>query len=129
EYYAEVDEIPWETASEWVLENVKPHLTGEYVVSKEQIAEDLREFCRPAPEFWAHCGAYDWVVINQLYGPMVDHPISWKFWCNDVDQYSMQLGIPRQWWPIQFSTEHNALEDARWTKEVFESLKRKEDAL
>lgn len=124
EYYAEVrdEEIPWERANPWVIENVKPHLLGgKHVKSKDEIAHDLKyDFIRaPKPEFWAYCGAYDWVVLNQLYGPMVDHPSRWPFYCNDISQLAESTGVGHGNLPRQTSTQHHALEDARWAAQAY----------
>ena len=124
EYYAEVENIPWDTASDWVLVNVKPHLLGgEYVKSRSQIAEEIRKFISGnAPQFWAFCGAYDWVVLNWLYGPMIEHPSKWPYYHMELSQLSKDKGISKSAWPKQEGTEHNALEDAKWNKKLYEFL-------
>lgn len=131
EYYAEVD-LPTETwdriySHEWLPTNVVPHLDGNWK-SRETIADEIRLFVGGGePEFWAYCGAYDWVVLNQLYGAMVDHPRGWPFYCNDIAQYGMHLGINRRNFPKQHmgahGAEHNALADARWTRDTYNWLR------
>lgn len=123
EYYAEVfdEEIPWDRCNQWVLDNVRPHLTGRSAQNhKWAIAGEIAQFVGGGePEFWAFCGAYDWVVLNQLYGPMVEHPRNWPYYCNDVAQLAMHVNVNRRNLPRQSTQEHNALEDARWTRDSY----------
>lgn len=117
---------------EWLMENVVPHLsqTDDVLRTRSDMAKEIRNFttCHGGdqPEFWANCGAYDWVVLNQQYGSMVDHLRQWPFYCNDIQQYALHLGINRRTFPPQESAEHNALADARWTRDTWEWLKREE---
>jgi 3'-5' exoribonuclease-like protein len=133
EFYAEVDDVDWSKANQWVLDNVKPHLgkfrdsSGELVppLSRPQMAHALHTFTlagKGQPSFWADWGAYDWVVVAQLFGTMMDLPKGWPMYCNDIQQYVMELGNPQL--PEQDSTEHNALYDARYTKIKYEWLRR-----
>lgn len=119
EYYAEAP-VDLSRANEWVFENVVPHLMG-VVTSRRTIASEIQRFVTGSrPEFWAYCGAYDWVVLNQLYGPMVDHPKSWPFYCNDIRQEALSRGIRHDDFPEQDTDEHHALADARWNRDVFQ---------
>lgn len=57
EYYAET----WAAKalcqrSDWLVQNVLPHLTGN-CKSREEIAYELREFVGPSPELWAYAFA------------------------------------------------------------------------
>lgn len=131
-YYAEViDSIPlWETASEWVKENVIAHLksnnTSEFVPElklKKQIAKDIVEFVGEKPEFWAYYADYDWVALCQLYGTMMDLPKGWPMFCMDIKQLAVGKGIMNSnELPMQLGTEHNALDDAIWNRNAFEYL-------
>lgn len=131
-YYAEViDSIPlWDTADPWVKENVIAHLksnnTAEFVPElklKKQIAKDIVEFVGEKPEFWAYFADYDWVVLCQLYGRMIDLPAGWPMFCMDLKQLAVGKGImDSNELPAQLDTEHHALEDAIWNKNVFEYL-------
>jgi hypothetical protein len=138
EYYAEVN-LDAETrdrvlAHDWLMANVVPHLNRVEMKSKAEIAVEIENFAhtqgRDAPEWWAYCGAYDWVVLNQLYGTMEGHPARWPFYCNDIAQYAMHLGISRRAFPEQHlgahGVEHNALADARWTRDTWLWLREKE---
>lgn len=128
-YYAEVIEsIPlWEHADPWIKENVLSHLlsnnTKEYVPelkTRERIAKEIIEFVGKSPEFWAYYADYDWVALCQLYGRMIYLPSEFPMFCMDLKQTAVELGNPKL--PPQIGTEHNALEDALWNKEIYEFL-------
>lgn len=129
EYYAEVDLAPdvyvRVVNHDWLQANVVPHL-GIEKKSLSTIRDEVRAFVTGnSPEFWAYCGAYDWVVLNQLFGSMVDHPTKWPYYCNDIAQLAMHLGVNRRsQLPALQGTAHNALDDARWTKEAYEYMNR-----
>ena len=122
ELYLESNEVDWSKANQWVLDNVRPHLTGDNM-SQSTMAYDIRSFVLAGdtkPEFWAYYGAYDWVALCWLFGPMMSLPSGWPMYCNDLKQLAMTLGNPKL--PKQTSTEHHALADARWNKEVYDFL-------
>lgn len=120
-YYAEPADAPKHLACEWVQKNVLPHLTGP-VKPRIDIKWDLVRFCGERPEFWAYFGSYDWVLLCQLFGRMLDVPAHWPNFTMDVQQLRIELGVRDL--PKQTSTEHNALADAVWTKEAWEFLVR-----
>ena len=74
------------------------------------------------PEFWAYYADYDWVVLCQLYGTMMDLPEGWPMYCRDIKQFCDDLGNPKL--PEQEEDEHHSLADARWNKKAFEFLER-----
>lgn len=127
EYYAELD-IPDEAISrvlahDWIMANVWPHLNHQ-TKDRPTVADEIKTFVKGNhPAWWSFCGDYDWVVLNQLYGTMMDHPTKWPFYTNDLRQLSLHKGIKRSEWPAQVGVEHNALADAKWNKEVYEWLK------
>lgn len=117
-YYAEPEETDRTRASDWVFTNVLPHLTGP-TKPRAEIASDLIKFAGPSPEFWAWYADYDWVVICQLFGRMLDLPKGWPMYCRDFKQTvdTLQLGpLPKQ--SSEDGPEHNALSDARWLARV-----------
>lgn len=119
EYYAVSSEADLSHANDWVKANVLPHL-GAPMRTRSEIAAELVSFIGGQvvkPELWAYYGDYDWVVLCQLYGTMMDLPKGWPMFAMDVKQLCVSLGDPRL--PEQTSTEHNALEDARWTCEAW----------
>jgi len=124
ELYLQSSEVDWSKANEWVLANVRPHLWGDYAdASREEIAERLRLFVihdDSPPEFWGYYADYDWVVIAQLYGTMMDLPKGWPMFCMDLKQLAVEKGNPRL---IDLGgVEHHALADARWARDVYHHL-------
>lgn len=101
-------------ASSWVQANVLPYLHGDitpFHVAREQIVE----FAGEAPIFWAYFADYDWVLLCQLFGLMINLPQGWPMFCMDLKQLAVSLGDPRL--PKQEGTEHHALADARWVRD------------
>ena len=116
--YFENEDCKLEKASDWVQSNVIPKLTSHFREPRERIAEKIIQFAGWKPEFWAYYGAYDWVALCQLYGSMIDLPRGWPMLCLDTKQLSILMGIPRL--PIQPEDDaHNALVDAKWTREAY----------
>lgn len=116
--------IPWDRASEWVLENVRPHLYGGgSICTWEEGRQWILEFAGDHPEFWAYYADYDWVVLCQVFGRMIDLPRGWPMYCRDLKQLAVDHGDPKL--PKQDTTEHNALNDAEWCRETWLWLKRR----
>lgn len=121
EYYAEF-EFDETGANDWVKANVFPHLDG-IKRPRAHIAGDILDFVSPGgdrhgekPEFWAYYADYDWVLLCQLYGRMIDLPDGWPMYCRDLKQLTDSMGNPKL--PEQTTTEHHALADARWTRDA-----------
>jgi hypothetical protein len=131
EYYAEVDldDKVFERVldHEWLMAYVIPHLSRTHMKHKSQIADEIRLFVTGnKPEFWAYCGAYDHVVLNQLYGTMVDHPSKWPFYTNDIAQLAHNLGFNRRDLPElteEHGVAHSAISDARWCRDAYYTLR------
>jgi hypothetical protein len=125
----------------WLMANVVPSLPkahGDYnlymprrwlfnysdpcVKPRHVIAREVRDFIRatPDPALWAWYGAYDHVVLCQLWGPMIALPKGVPKWTNDLKQECVRLGNPQM--PRQAEGEHNALADARHVKVMAEYL-------
>lgn len=120
-YYAEVpDAFEIATRSDWLATNVAPHLALTNLRSRDQIARDIVEFVGDKPEFWAYYADYDWVVLCQLYGRMIDLPESWPMFCRDLRQLQESSNAPKP--PKQETAQHNALADAIWVKSAWEYL-------
>lgn len=131
EYYAVNSEMPVQRiyAHKWLMANVVPSLplvnthsehlirvdTARTEVKPPQvIANEVRDFilAAPDPQLWAWYGAYDHVVLCQLWGTMMQLPKGVPMWTNDLKQEAERLGDP----PLPSLsgiTEHNALDDAR----------------
>ena len=100
--------------NEWVMENVVPHLPvrmradecpeWDYehkdffrVNSRWRIKAAVKEFVLqyPEPVLWADYGAYDHVVLAQLFGRMIDLPDGFPMWTGDLQQEAARLGYPK----------------------------------
>lgn len=123
EYYAEFIECDRSKASQWVRENVFPHLINDddCLGLKSTIADNIVTFVGDKPEFWAYCADYDWVLLCQLYGTMMDLPNGWPMFCMDIMQLWASIGHYPEL-PKQASQVHNALADARWNAECWRFL-------
>ncbi|QIG58285.1 DnaQ-like DNA polymerase III subunit [Gordonia phage Skog] len=139
EYYAVNQDMPVGRIAQdaWLLKNVCSSLPGDMFSSapwdldqthpdvkpKRQIAREVERFLlepgEPA-ELWAWYGAYDHVVLAQLWGPMKDLPWGVPMWTNDLRQ-EVHLH-PAPYLPEQTSGHHNALEDARHLKKRWDRL-------
>jgi len=117
-YYAESSDCDLSRADQWVKDNVLIHLCGGSAIkSRRQIAADIVAFAGPSPEFWSYYADYDWVVLCQLFGRMIDLPNGWPMFCRDLKQLAGDKELPQQ-----ISTEHHALADAKWVSETFAAL-------
>lgn len=110
---------------EWIYHNVKPHLAFDGKTpyrNRYDMRSDVIRFIGddPKPEFWGYFADYDWVVFCQLFGSMLGLPSKFPQFCRDTKQLAVELGNPIL--PAQDSTEHNALNDAIWTKNSHEYL-------
>lgn len=116
--YRECAECDLSRASDWVKQNVIPHLLGS-TRARAYIAADILEFVGPDPEFWAYYADYDWVALCQLFGRMVDLPAGWPKYCRDFKQRLDEIGNPRL---LPNPKPHNALHDAMWLKRSFDEF-------
>jgi hypothetical protein len=134
ELYAVNADLPEERVRthDWLSEHVWPHLPlaesdgaardgsasrldlgHPDVRPRARIARLVAEFLgrTPEPELWAWYGAYDHVVLTQLWRTMVEMPDHVPKWTNDLRQEARRLGDPVL--PRQPGGEHHALADAR----------------
>ncbi len=115
--------------SDWVRANVLPHLPsyGDPAwMTRTEIALAIRGFVyfdptKPEkPEFWAYYADYDWVALCQLFGTMMGLPDHFPKFCRDLKQLSCDFGSPPH--PPKPASEHNALVDARWNRDLYKFL-------
>jgi hypothetical protein len=95
------------------------------VKSRAEIAAEVEDFllAKPEPmELWTYYGAYDHVVMSWLWGPMANRPNGIPMFSHDLMQLASSLGVDDSTFPKQEGALHNALEDARWTKQAWEHL-------
>ncbi|MBZ8178165.1 polyadenylate-specific 3'-exoribonuclease AS [Corynebacterium poyangense] len=123
EYYAVSTEFDPAKANSWVAENVLAKLPSpgtEAWRSKERIRDEVLEFLtvgKTRPELWAWVGAYDHVVLAQLFGDMSDLPQAIPRFTHELKQYWEMVGKPVL--PKTPSGNHDALVDARHNLEKF----------
>lgn len=142
ELYRQNDEFDWRRvpAGHWIWDNVHPHLKKDYsgpdIVwgTRDEIAHDVQWFITAKGhdnELWGYYSAYDHVVLAQLFGRMVDMPEGIPWFTRDIKQEQERLD--RMWFkhglllPEQTSTAHNALNDARWTRDAYYFLRHVEN--
>lgn len=113
-------------AHNFVREHVLPHLRTprQCRVTKEQARKSILGFIGddPSPQFWAYYADYDWVLICQLFGTMIDLPERFPKFCMDLQQWYVRLGRPNGVKPTKPKNVHNALADAKWNLEFYHSL-------
>jgi len=116
---------------------IQENENGKYNISIDESDEITKgDIVWDKPEFYAYYADYDWVVFCWLFGKMIDLPKGFLMYCNDlkqeIDRNSYKDGygtfhgkdiknhpnFPKQ----DSSKSHNAIEDARWNKQLFEFL-------
>lgn len=120
EFYVVNEDADLSLANDWVKVNVIPYLDGPKTPFFQIGPGVLHWMTDEKPEFWGYYADYDWVVFCQMFGTMIDLPKSWPMYCRDIKQLCDSLGNPRL--PEQSSTEHNALNDARWNLTAYKFL-------
>lgn len=118
EFYAVSTEFDERKAGLWVRQNVLnqlPNPSSNVWKSRDRIREELYEFLTPlgggVPELWAWVGAYDHIVLAQLWGDMTKLPRKIPRFTRELRQYWEMAGKPRI--SRQASGQHDALADAR----------------
>jgi len=120
------------------------YLINKYGKSNKQIAEEIKEFVyeksfkdnkgteiihdnnwlNGKPQFYGYYCDYDWVVFCWLFGKMINLPKGFPMFAFDIQQQIEEYKIDKE----QLLKEvpqiscHNALQDARWTKQLYEFL-------
>lgn len=131
EFYAETvrPDLWWsmDGSLAWLRENVRPHLTGpEAQLGRVELARQLVAFIRYSaspPEFFAYTGAYDWVAMMSLFGPLIDKPAGWPMLYTEMKWamrgWEHEMGFdPRSVLDDLGEPNHHALADARLNMRV-----------
>ena len=146
EYYAVVDDTDLLLRAyqhEWVAANVIPHLplnsygteftkrdgtitsyrlydwSDPAIKKREVIAQEIVEFVGDDPEFWAYYASYDWIVLCQLFGKMIDLPRHWpKYVMDIVWRLKKAQAFSSPDLPGHQVAEHHALADAQRNRDV-----------
>ena len=101
EYYGISTEFNPDQAGSWVRKHVLPKLpspASQLWRSRRQIRSELEDFFgvdgdEPI-ELWAWVGAYDHVVLCQLWGPMTDLPPAIPRFTRELRQFWEERGSP-----------------------------------
>lgn len=126
EYYAVSTDVDLSKASVWVRNNVINQLPAPGAPEWKDIATiraELEDFLLSdsrRPELWAWVGAYDHVLLAQIWGDMSALPEKIPHYTRELRQYWEFVGRPAL--PILPQGKHNALEDARHNYARFKKL-------
>lgn len=116
-YYAVSTDFDPASAPPWVCEHVLPRLPapgGPQWRGRERIRDEVAAFLTELPgdvELWAWMGAYDHVVLAQLFGAMPALPRRLPRFTRDLRQLWESMGCPPL--PPAPPDAHDALADAR----------------
>ncbi|WP_144836048.1 polyadenylate-specific 3'-exoribonuclease AS [Kocuria rosea] len=123
-YYAVSIEFDASRADEWIQSNVLSKLPPKGAAhwkTRARIRDEVAQFLTgDSVELWADFGAYDHVVLAQLWGRMIDLPEHVPMYTNDLQQLWRSKGKP----PLPTAPEdaHDALADALHLKRCFNVL-------
>ncbi|MCK7636630.1 polyadenylate-specific 3'-exoribonuclease AS [Corynebacterium pygosceleis] len=128
EYYAVSTEFDPRRANDWVKRHVLsqlPNISSPVWRDLATIRDEVREFLTRGtgkPELWAWVGAYDHVVLAQLFGDMRSLPRSLPRFTHELRQYWEAAGCPTL--PDLPAGNHDALVDARHNLDKFRLCQR-----
>lgn len=113
--YIVFTDVSYESADKWVQANVIPYLRTKdaLYLTRAEAADTILDFVTDRvgkPEFWADYAAYDWVLLCQLYGRMIDLPDTYPMFCRDVQDLKQFVKYPTKL--PEPEKAHNALSDA-----------------
>jgi hypothetical protein len=105
---------------DFVRENVLPHLREDRRRSREEARLLILAFVGddPEPHFWGWYASYDWVLLCQVFGTMMELPPHFPYFIRDLMQVCEEQGVPRSELPRDPVNVHDALADARWIREA-----------
>lgn len=91
------------------------------VKPRAQIREEVRDFItrdldNPSA-LWAWYGAYDHVLLAQIFGRMIELPVGVPMFTHELVQLWEDAGYPEK--PAKPIDQHDALADARWDLELY----------
>jgi 3'-5' exoribonuclease Rv2179c-like domain len=97
---------------------------GCYWRSRAQMRDEIKYFFNPSDgiELWGWCAGYDFVAFCQIFGTMMDLPQGYPHYIRDIQHLLDERGISDDQLPLQKDLTHNALEDARHIKHIWEFL-------
>ncbi len=119
-----------------ITEDIKTFCHCELHLAKRRGGLDFTKE-EATPLFYAYYADYDWVVFCWLFGKMMDLPEGFPMYCRDLkqifDQKQDWIRIPTSQKDLDLkqdteypkqdpSKSHNAIEDARWNKKLYDFL-------
>lgn len=134
QFYGVNTDADLDRASEWVKEHVIPHLQESFPVSAQYTPLRVHVGSRAGLanvfyswaldglaraeklQFWGYFADYDWVLVCQLYGRMIDLPPRFPHFAYDLRQWLNENGFADARQPEDHP--HHALLDARWVAEA-----------
>lgn len=132
ELYLINQDFNWNTASDWLKANVKPHLFTNClteVVPRQMIASEVNQWTlqqvysskSDKVKLVGYYANYDHVLLAQQFGTMMDLPKHIPMWTCDLKQWCDDLGDPQL--PPQEKGEHHALLDAQFIRDAYNWLR------
>ncbi|PIY93623.1 MAG: hypothetical protein COY69_00700 [Candidatus Magasanikbacteria bacterium CG_4_10_14_0_8_um_filter_32_14] len=124
------------TVHPWVTENVIPFLLGNKI-SKEKAIKKIWDFIgrgEDKPFLMAYVNQFDSIYWYRLFADPKDHPVFWIpidfasiLFAFGFNPEIMRVGDFFDWLDIDLQKykKHNALEDAKMLKEVYDKFKEK----
>lgn len=110
-------------ANDWVRENVFPRMgTPGSGWTRQQVAKRIvawvKDVCGDTkPRFWGYYPSYDWVLLCQHFGTMMQIPHGWPKRPECLMQLADTLAVKKEFFPPQ-EVEHQALADAKWNRDL-----------
>ena len=87
-----------------------------------RIKEWVADVCGDTqPRFWGYYPSYDFVLLCQHFGTMMQLPKGWPKRPECLMQLADEIGVGTIDFPHQ-KNEHHALSDARWNRELHRIL-------
>lgn len=129
-------DAPWHRIMqhEWLFQNVVPELAfspfttkhlRNYSSPQDSITFKVGAFLQSIPDvkLWAWYGAYDHVVLCQIFGDMTNLPKGIPYWTNDLRQEYYMRGLDPDIHKVPNRVGvHNAISDAMDLKARYEAL-------
>lgn len=125
-FYAEYEEFDYSIVpiNHFVQSNVLPKLSGK-TLPREEIAKAIKTFAGIQPEFWAYYASYDWIVLCQTFGTMMDLPEHFPMFVRDLKVLLDDCKLNPHSLVEKPTNIHNALDDAAWNRSIYQELQRR----
>lgn len=97
-----------------------------YWRTRQQLKREVSIFFNSSDgfELWGWCAGYDFVAFCQLFGTMMDLPQGWPHYIRDLQYILDERGMKDEDLPQQEEGLHNALEDAKHIKKLWDYIVR-----